>query len=173
MMKGQWTGPYAGTQAGELVLELDEVGGQLIGNATVYPNDPASPASFVNVVMPPSATSFDERLQVFPIDWQTGHPANWQRIANRYPGTTMSSFADTKWVLSGQTLYISWITDIGNHGLAVLSQGSPEAPSQLVPLPISNWVEFRDYASRLQPHRFIFRGHSDNRWRLRTYTKPQ
>jgi hypothetical protein len=33
MMKGQWTGPYAGTQAGELVLELDEVGGQLIGNA--------------------------------------------------------------------------------------------------------------------------------------------
>jgi hypothetical protein len=81
----------------------------------------------------------------------------------------MSSFADTKWALSGQTLYISWTTDIGNHGLAVLSQGSPAGRSRLVPLPILNWAQFKEYASQLEPHRFIFRGHSDNRWPLRTY----
>ena len=35
MLRGQWTGPYAGTNAGEFILELDEVGTELRGTATV------------------------------------------------------------------------------------------------------------------------------------------
>jgi hypothetical protein len=33
----------------------------------------------------------------------------------------MSRLAETKWALStDNTLYVSWVTDIGNHGTAVL-----------------------------------------------------
>jgi hypothetical protein len=167
--KGQWIGPYAGTIAGEFILELDEVGGHLVGNATIFPSDPALPATFVNVVLLPGTLSHSQRYQVFPIEWQTGEPAKWEQIANRYPGVTMSTYADTQWLLSGKTLYVSWTTDIGNHGLAILTQGVPDAPSGVVPLRIDNWVQFTKFASGLQPHRYIFRGHSDNRWRLRTY----
>ena len=78
----------------------------------------------------------------------------------------MSTFADTKWLLSGKTLYVSWITDIGNHGLAVLSQGSPNAPSTLVPLPIGSWSAFKEYTSTLEMHRYIFRGHSNRAARV-------
>jgi hypothetical protein len=139
MRKGQWIGPYAGTIAGEFILELDEVGGHLVGNATIFPSDPALPATFVNVVLLPGTLSHNQRYQVFPIDWQTGEPAKWEQIANRYPGVVMSTYADTQWLLSGKTLYVSWTTDIGNHGLAILTQGVPDAPSGVVPLRIDNW----------------------------------
>jgi hypothetical protein len=170
MLKGQWTGPYAGSQSGEFIIEFDEVDGQLVGTATVYPSDPNLPATFVIVTVQLGTHTLSQRYQVFPIDRRSGNPVSWAQIAHLYPNvTSMSSFADTKWVLSGNTLYVGWVSDIGNHGLAILGQGTPSAPSRLQPLPIRNWIEFKEYASSLEPRRYIFRGHSDNRWRLRTY----
>jgi hypothetical protein len=60
------------------------------------------------------------------------------------------------------------VTDIGNHGLAILGHGTPTAPSTLRPLPVHNWLEFKEYASSLEPRRYIFRGQKHNRWRIRT-----
>ena len=169
MLRGQWTGPFAGTTSGEAIVEFDEVDGQLIGNATVYPFDPGLPATFVWLVIPTNTLSLDKRFPTFAIDWETGDPVEWPRVARHYPGLVMSNYADTKWRLSKEKLYVSWITDIGNFGLAVLMQGSPNAPSTREPLKITGWPDFKEYAAIIEPHRYIFRGHSDNKWRLRTY----
>jgi hypothetical protein len=81
----------------------------------------------------------------------------------------MSSHADTKWRLSNDgILYVSWVTNIGHFGLGVLSQESAASPSKLVPLKIRTWKKFKDYAIGLEHNRYIFRGHSSNKWRLRT-----
>jgi len=172
MLQGQWTGPFAGTGSGELVLELDLIADQLVGNATVYPSDQTLqilPTTYANVNLPADVQSYDLRVSLFPIDWQTGEPVSWQQIADRYPGVIMPLAADAKFLLSGNILYLSWMTDIGTHGLAVLSRRFPEAPSSLKPLKIASWTDFKIFASTLEPHRYIFRGHSSNEWRLRTY----
>jgi hypothetical protein len=169
MLKGQWVGPFAGTNSGEMIIELDELGGQLVGTATVYPSDQNLPSTFVQVGFPIGQDSLEQQVQVFPIDWVTGDPVVWQQIASRYPGVIMPTFANSTWALSGKILYVSWVTDVDSHGLGVLTQGSPNEPSQLTPLPIANWAEFKNYASALEAYRYIFRGQSDSSWRIRTH----
>jgi hypothetical protein len=71
--------------------------------------------------------------------------------------------------IAGQHALLSWVTDIGNHHTAVLQQGTPNAPSAITPLNIQSWSEFKDYVTSLEPNRYIFRGHGENTWRLRTY----
>jgi FRG domain len=156
--------------SGEVIVEFDEVEGRLVGNVTVYPGDVTLPTSFVWATMDRNLQAWDQRLPVFYIDWSSSEPVVWQQIARMYPGVAAwPEYADTKWRLSNDTLYVSWVTDKGSFGLAVLTQGSPNAPSVRVPLKVANWLEFKEYATTLEPHRYVFRGHSDNKWRLRTY----
>jgi hypothetical protein len=169
MQKGQWFGPFAGTSSGNAIIEFDERDGQLIGTATVYDSDPRLPATFALVTVPLNSSELDLRVQLYPIDWNTGDPAPWSQISHLYPGISMSAFADTKWRLSGDTLYVSWMTELGNFGLAILGQGKPNAPSKRTPIAIQSWTEFKDYAASLEPYRYIFRGQTDNTWKIRTY----
>src|SRR5262245_51651883 len=170
MLRGQWTGPFAGTTSGEVIVEFDEVEGRLLGNVTVYNGDPTKPTSFVWVTMDRNLQAWDQRLPILYINWSNGEPVVWQQIAKAYPEVAAwPVYADTKWRLSNDTLYVSWMTDTGSFGLAVLTHGSPNAPSVRVPLKVASWLEFKEYATTLEPHRYVFRGHSDNKWRLRTY----
>jgi hypothetical protein len=169
MGASEWFGPYAGTNSGNIIAEFDQVGLDLVGTVTAYPGDPMPPA-FTAVTIPVDRQSFEAVLQLQPIDFATGNPVPWESIASRHPGLTMSRLAETKWALStDNTLYVSWVTDIGNHGTAVLQQGAPNAPSAIKPLAIESWSEFKDYVTSLEPNRYIFRGHEENTWRLRTY----
>jgi hypothetical protein len=169
MLKGQWTGPFAGTNSGDVIVEFDEVEGQLIGNVSVYPGDLSFPAPFAWLLMAKNLQELDQRIPILYIDWQSGQPVVWPVIAARYPNMQSPTYADTKWQLSKERLYVSWTTDVGSFGLAVLTQGDPNAPSVRVPLKVRSWAEFKEYATALEPHRYLFRGHSDSRWRLRTY----
>jgi hypothetical protein len=169
MLKGQWFGPYAGTHSGNIIAEFDQVGTDLIGTVTAYPGDPVPPA-FTAVIIPVGRKLFEAVLSLQPIDFATGNPVPWAMIAGRHPGLNMSKVAKTKWSLSSDgTLYVSWVTDLENHGTAVLRQGAPNAPSALKPLNVSSWSEFKEYVTSLEPSRYIFRGHEENAWRLRTY----
>jgi hypothetical protein len=169
MLKGQWFGPYAGTSSGNAIIEFDERDGHLTGTATVYENDNRLPATFALVTVPLNTSSLDIRVPLHPIDWNTGDPAPWSQLSHLYPGISMSAFADTKWRLSVDTLYVSWVTELGTFGLAVLSQGKPNAPSKRSPLPVQSWAEFKIFAASLEPYRYIFRGQTDNNWKIRTY----
>lgn len=169
MLRGQWSGPYAGTNSGEIIAEFDEVDSRIVGTITAYPADPKYPPVFVPVVIPAGLTSLDQVFPVYPIDWNTGDPVPWETVAANYPGITMARVVDTKWRLSqDDTLYAGWTSETG-HGLAVLTRGTPSAPSTRVPLPITTWEEFKIYTVKFPPHRYLFRGQSSNQWRLRTH----
>jgi FRG domain len=168
MLQGQWFGPVQGTNIGDAIVDVDRIGDQLVGTATFFDKDLKRPAVFAKINFPLDATSFCQRIPLFPIDWNSGNPVLWQQIANRYPGVKMSTVAATQWDLQGDTLHVSWITDIGRTGTAELRRGAPEAQSNLIPLPVTCWEEFKQHLLRLDKHRFIFRGQSERK-RLRTY----
>jgi FRG domain-containing protein len=50
---------------------------------------------------------------------------------------------------------------------ADLPRGQSGQPSILEPLAITTWQNFKEYVTRLEPYRYIFRGQT-NTWRLRT-----
>ena len=164
LLKGQWFGPYAGTHSGNIIAEFDEIGGNLVGTVTAY-----LPA-FTAVTVPTGRETFEAVVPLQPIDFRTGNPVPWEMIAAQHPGLNMSRVADTKWSLSpDHTLYMLWVTDLEYHGTAVLRQGAPNASSALKPLSVTSWAEFKEYVTSLEPNRYIFRGHEENTWRLRTY----
>ena len=169
MRAGQWTGVFAGTSSGEVILELDEVDGELLGSVTLYPNDLMHPTPFAWVRIPKNVVAIDKQMPILAMNWTSGEPTQFSLVAEHYPGIAMSNVADTKWRLSSDTLYVSWTTPLGNFGLAVLSQGEPKATSKLKTLNVTTWSEFKDYASSLSSNKFIFRGQSNNQWKLRTY----
>jgi hypothetical protein len=128
MLKGQWFGPFAGTNSGNIIAEFDQFGPDLVGTVTAYSGDPVPP-TFTVVTIPIGRQSFETVLQLQPIDFATGNPVPWESIASQHPGLTMSRLAETKWALSpDNTLYVSWVTDTGNHGTAVLKQGRRTSP---------------------------------------------
>src|SRR5262245_6459605 len=132
MRRGQWAGPFAGTNSGDMIVELDEIAGRLDGHATVYPSNPNLPPAFVPVSIPVGLTSHDTQLNILPIDVRSGEAVAWPQIANVFPaGTVIPASAHTKWRLSGDgTLYVSWTTDTKTFGLGVLSQ------SKVAPRPV-------------------------------------
>jgi FRG domain len=167
MLRGQWF--FQGDNTGEAILELDRIGEQLVGTATLFDNDASLPATYANIIAPSNAPSFSQHVHVFAIDRNSGRPVHWETIASQYPGVSMSKFADTRWDLQGDTLHVSWATDIGRRGTATLRRGSPEAESNRIPLSrVTGWREFKQYVLGLDAHRYIFRGQSQKR-RLRTY----
>ena len=122
------------------------------------------------MTVPTGRETFEAVVPLQPIDFRTGNPVPWEMIAAQHPGLNMSRVADTKWSLSpDHTLYMSWVTDLEYHGTAVLRQGAPNASSALKPLSVTSWAEFKEYVTSLEPNRYIFRGHEENTWRLRTY----
>jgi hypothetical protein len=63
---------------------------------------------------------------------------------------------------------IKWQTDIGTNGEGALHKVDGNKPSELVPLDINTWEDFRRHVRDLEPYKFIFRGQENNNWRLRT-----
>jgi hypothetical protein len=161
MLKGQWFGPYAGTHSGNIIAEFDEIGGDLVGTVTAYPGDSVPPA-FTEVTISTGRETFEAVLPLQPIDFRTGNPVPWEMIAGQHPGLNMSRAADTKWSLSpDHTLYLSWVTDLGNHGIAVLRQGAPNVSPALKPLSVTSWPpgsSNRTSAALLSHHSVL--GHS-------------
>jgi hypothetical protein len=95
MLKGQSFGPYAGTNSGDVIVEFDEVEGQLVGAVTVYPGDIQLPAVFSPVVAPLNASTLDVKVPISPID-ATGELVPWANVARFFPNMAMPSTADTK-----------------------------------------------------------------------------
>ena len=122
MLKGQWTGPYTGTSAGDMIAEFDQVGSEIVGTVVAHPSDVRLPSAFVSVALNAGMKSLDQTFPIFPIEPNSGDPMSWADIAATFPPeTVMSTKADAKWRLSPKgDLHLSWVTDIGHTGEAVL-----------------------------------------------------
>ena len=169
-MNGQWIGPYIGTNSGLLVVELDDVGDHFDGFAYAYDGNPSLPSVIATVDFVPKAEAhFSRRLTLLPIDRQTGHLLTEEAIKVRYPGVIIPHYADTEWRITANGISIKWATDAGTAGQGTVSKGNGDKPSELAALPdVTTWNEFKEYASQLRPYSSMFRGQSNNTWRLRT-----
>ena len=93
---------------------------------------------------------------------------DWQYLAPRFPGVNFPHTARTEWNLLSDKIKIGWETDVGTSEEAHLSKVDGRRPSDLEPLDIKSWDEFRRYVRTLPSYKFMFRGQANNRRRLRT-----
>ena len=168
-MQGQWIGNFTGTNTGEAILELDEIGDHYEGRAYVFDDQQAVPSTTAFVILPKAVKTHSiDPLYVFPLDPRSLDQVTHEYIAKEYPGGAFPTTATTRWDFSDNEIRVQWLTNIGTHGEAVLSKVDGNKRSELVPLKIDNWDDFRTYVQALPPYKFMFRGQGSNRWRLRT-----
>ena len=169
-MKGQWVGNYLGTNTGEVIIEIDELRDCFEGVAYLYDSNTDLPATFAPFRTPKKSNSFNLSVNLGPIDKLTGNPSNWQEVQSQYPGVTFPSTADTKWNLSSNSLEIKWTTNIGTFGTMSLPKSRSDKPSEIKPLQIHSWKDFKDFAIKFEPYQNVFRGQENSSpWRLRTH----
>ena len=170
-MRGQWLGTYSGTNTGTAIVDIDDMSNSFRGYAYLYDNNPALPniRADINISKPPGNT-LQARLPLLCIDRNTGVFTPWTAIASNYPhGTQFPTYADVQMSWTLTQLTASWVTDINTSALMTLPVTQAAAPSTYVPLAtVTNWAQFKQFAYGLEPDRYIFRGHENSNWRLRT-----
>ena len=170
-LSGQWITNYAGSNTGTLVIEIDEVGDHYEGSACAWDDNVSNPNSLVRFNT--SSKALSQRLKgvlVQPIDniGNNVHPEVMKNLA--VSGFNFPATADIEFELKGQTLSVNWVTPVGSSGggTAIAPKTRGGEPSELSPLPVKTWEQFKKYVKALDRKRYIFRGQEDREWRLRT-----
>jgi hypothetical protein len=90
-------------------------------------------------------------------------------LSQKYPGVPAPTYADTEWDIGPEEISLKWKTNVGTDGSGRMKKSEAHKPSSLTPLSgVKSWEDFKKYVLTLDPYRFAFRGHTNNRWRLRT-----
>ena len=84
-----------------------------------------------------------------PLDPMSMDIIDWQYLARRFPGVNFPHTARTEWNLSSDKIKVGWETDVGTSGEAHLSKVDGSRPSDLEPLDIKSWDDFRRYVTAL------------------------
>jgi hypothetical protein len=168
-MKGQWLGRFSGTNAGTAVLEIDEVGSFFQGQAYVFDDRSDLPSTNAFVRIPATGNSFSAKsVPLTPLDPHTLDFADWPALQPRFPDATFPASADLEWEWSDDSIEVKWLTNIGTSGHASLERSTARRPSNIEPLAIHTWDEFRQYVLGLKHYQHMYRGQESNQWRLCT-----
>jgi hypothetical protein len=168
-MNGQWLGLYSGTNSGILILELDDVSDHYEGAVMAVVNDAALP-SVLGVIqsVPKDKDKFDLRVPLTIVDRRTGMAVDLGEIARKFPDITWPQYADTAWAVEDDKIAVNWHTPVGTFGNGLVLRAQATKGSGLTPIPdIKSWAAFKEYATKLEPYRFAFRGQEDSKWPLR------
>jgi hypothetical protein len=157
-MNGYWYGTYAGSNSGQIIVELDDMGDHFHGCAYAYDNTPSLPSTLAVIKTPSKASQLQFQSQLLPLHPDTGEPTGWQQVTSRYPGVNFPKQADITCEWSNQNLKLEWHTDIGTHGTAQLPKSQIGQPSVYEPLPVTTWQEFKDHVTQREHYRYIYRG---------------
>jgi hypothetical protein len=167
-MNGQWIGRYSGSNSGELVVDLDDLGTHYEGCACAYEDNTTALSTFVPIVTSSKESSFELLLPTHPIDPRTGEVTSWNQIASSFPQATFPNQATVRANCEDDQLNVSWTTNIGASAEAHLPRTRAHQPTEYEPLPqVTNWDEFKTFVNGLKPRQFIFRGQREL-LRLRT-----
>jgi hypothetical protein len=167
-MNGQWIGQYSGTTGGYLILNVDKRGSTYEGVAYLLENDKQFPSSAAFFETANHDIPFDCRTKyILPIDSTTRLTGTWDNVKAQYaPDMKLSSVADVHASMEGESLKLTWTTDIGSQGHSVLARRNGNAPSAL-PAQQKTWTEYKTHVESLASHRHLYRG-QNGPWRLRT-----
>jgi hypothetical protein len=168
-MNGQWIGRYSGTNSGQLVVDLDDMGTHYEGIACAYDDDQSLPGTFVSIKTTDKENTFRGRFPLMPIDPRTGEPNIWANVASLFPaGVTMPIDAEVGLNLDGDTLRVEWKTDINTSGSTEIRRTRAHTPTDYQPLlEVNSWGTYKAFVGGLDHRRYIFRGQA-NPLRLRT-----
>jgi hypothetical protein len=169
-MYGQWTGPYSGTNAGILVLELDDAGDHYDGTVYAATNDPALP-TIVGAIWnaPKDKHKFKLKIPLGMINRYNGFIIGRDVLAHDFPQTNWPDNADSDWTVESDKILINWLTNIGTTGSAAITRYQRDDTSKLEAIAsIKSWSQFKEYVNQLKPYEFAFRGQEDSTWPLRT-----
>jgi len=167
-MNGQWKGNYAGTNTGEMIVDLDDHGNHFEGYAYSYPDNKSLPETYVHIKTVNKNSPTQLKVFVFPLDPETGSAETWDKIAHKFPGVSFSKEADVTIEYNEVSLKIEWKASLGTEGIATLVKGRVSENTEYTPLAdIQNWSQFRSFVSSLEYRHYIFRGQREQK-RLRT-----
>lgn len=169
-MKGQWIGNFSGTNEGLILVNVDERQSMFEGMAYVHDKNGALPGLEVWFNTYCKASDFTFRTSVIsPINPHTGATDSWENL-KRFFGqdVVIPESADVSGTWTETSLKMSWTTNIGTHVSCELPRSKAGDASELVPLSeVHDWTSFKNYVSRLEGRRHLFRG-QNKPWRLRT-----
>src|SRR5262249_5566854 len=132
-------------------------------------NDLSLPAVECWLRIPKGLDKFLFRTALQPVERMSGQPLAAADFAKFYPNATPPTTALIELEVKSPGISIKWQTDIGTYGEGVVLRSEGGKPSALEPLKnVDDWSKFKDYATSLPSHHFIFRGQENNVWRLRT-----
>lgn len=167
-MQGQWTGAYSGSNAGHIVVNIDDRGTHYEGVTYLLESVAGLPSSAAFFRTDDKSPQFKFVTQaILPISPHSFLPEPWASVQGLFPpGTTFPDTAQVSGSFGGNTLNLSWFTNIGTHGSCALPRSMADQPSRLLPLSKS-WVAYKAYVAGLEGRRYLFRG-QNRPWRLRT-----
>ncbi|UZR28017.1 FRG domain-containing protein [Methylococcus mesophilus] len=149
------------------MINIDEVDDHYEGVAYMQPELPDIPGTAVYLRTESKGTEHSATAYTFPIDPRTGDRTSWDEIKELYPpGTSYSTKAEVNLNLSGETLTIDGVSDIGVTLRAVLERPPESAESKIEGQRMS-WPDFKLYVATISKNGYLFRG-QQKPWRLRT-----
>lgn len=164
-LQGQWLGAFTGTREGILLLNLEAHDDGYIGQAYVGESQ-SIPSSVARVRLNGTAAALTAAVEsIAPVD-ENGQAVVWDKIKDRYPGTSMSSSASLTASVVGDGLSLAWKTDLGVAGTATVRRHDLTRPSAL-PAKQMTWQQFKESIAGLQVRNELLRGQSEP-WRLQT-----
>ncbi len=168
LLGGQWIARYKGSNEGVLVLDIDEIDERFEGVAFARDDKFEMPSTALSFSTTSRLTS--QKLDNLPLRafdyW--GRLDNVAQLHSR--GIQFPTHCNVELNLAeSEELSINWTTSIGGWGNATAKRSSAGDQSTLQPLNITNWNDFKDFVTKkLERNRYLFRGQSKSKWRLRT-----
>jgi hypothetical protein len=75
-MNGTWQGAYSGTNTGQIVVEVDDIGDHFRGCAYAYDSNKDLPSTFAIINTADKSNKSKFKAPLFPLHPQTGGPLN-------------------------------------------------------------------------------------------------
>jgi hypothetical protein len=166
-VKGQWIGTYTGTKGGRIIVNIDELRANFAGLAYAFNEgqivaEVAVGFATLDKKIPFTLTTRD----ISPVGKDSFIPEPLSRVSHQYPGLTFPETVDITGSVADGKLTLSWKTNLGTHGEAVLELSTADRPSSLSANQTS-WEDFKGYVAGLRVRQYLFRGQNAP-WRLRT-----
>ena len=168
-MKGQWLGVFKARFDGTITIELDQQGDCYEGWAYLFYDSPKVPCASAYIKTNGLENEQTLTVPTFPLNPFTGVDVEWDSIKKNFDGVDFAKSAEVKISFHNSNLEVSWKTDLGGEGTAVLNRSFASQFSTLDAQSPSSWAEFKTIVSKMVPRQNIFRGQNKGAaWRLRT-----
>src|SRR5262245_41803618 len=109
-MNGTWQGDYTGTNSGQIVVEIDDMGDHFQGCAYTYDSNAGLPSMFAIIRTHDKSNKSKFNASLAPLDPRTGEPTEWANIASLFQGQSVvvPTTAEVEYEWDDKSLKLSW-----------------------------------------------------------------